>query len=112
MILQKRMGIRFWNSAGLILMKQSRVWLDSPSIATSYMFSLKFFEPQYLDSESRPTKRQRVFGRANSGRLFEAAQAADPDSSPLIAMLAFDKSYSGQTQGYHPIYCNMIMHFE
>ena len=70
------------------------------------------FETQYLDSESRPTKRQRVFGRANSGRLFEAAQAADPDSSPLIAMLASDKSYSGQTQGYHPIYGNMIMHSE
>ena len=74
------------------------------------------FEPQYrdIDSESRhgPTKRQRVFDRANSGRLFEAAQAADPDSSPLIAILAFKKLYSDQTQGYHPIYGNIIMHSE
>jgi len=30
------------------------------------------FEPQYrdIDSESRPTKRQRVFGSGNSGRVF------------------------------------------
>ena len=72
------------------------------------------FEPEYLqvDSESRPTKRQRVFGRANSGRVFEAAQAADPDSSPLIAVLASDKSYSGQSQGYHPIYGNMLLNLK
>jgi hypothetical protein len=61
------------------------------------------FEPAY--SESSP--RVRVYSRANSGRVFEAAQDVDPDSSPLIAILASDKSYSGQHQG-HPIYCKNL----
>ena len=34
----------------------------------------------------------RVYSRANSGRVFEAAQKIDPHSSPLIAILASDKS--------------------
>ena len=62
------------------------------------------FEPAY--SESSP--RVRVYSRANSGRVFEAAQDVDPDSSPLIAILASDKSYSGQHQGQHPIYCKNL----
>ena len=62
------------------------------------------FEPAY--SESSP--RVRVYSRANSGRVFEAAQDVDPDSSPLIAILASDKSYSGQHRGKHPIYCKNL----
>ena len=62
------------------------------------------FEPAF--SESSP--RERVYSRANSGRVFEAAQDVDPDSSPLIAILASDKSYSGQHQGQHPIYCKNL----
>ena len=46
----------------------------------------------------------RVYIRANSGRVFEAAQKIDPHSSPLIAILASDKSLSGANQGQHPIY--------
>ena len=46
----------------------------------------------------------RVYSRANSGRVFEAAQKIDPHSSPLIALLASDKSWSNANQGQHPIY--------
>ena len=62
------------------------------------------FEPAY--SESSP--RVRVYSRANSGRVFEAAQDVDPDSSALIAILASDRSYFGQHQAQHPIYCKNL----
>ena len=69
--------------------------MDSLSFATSciHSLSLKFNELG-----------ERVYSRANSGRVFETAQAVDPNSSPLIAVFASDKSYSGQNQGMHPKY--------
>jgi hypothetical protein len=49
------------------------------------------FEKQY--SEERPNKR--VFGRANSGFVFQAAQAVDPDSSPLMLLFMLTSLFPG-----------------
>ena len=59
------------------------------------------FEPAF---DNLKDTGDRVYSRANSGRVFEAAQKIDPHSSPLIAILASDKSWSGANQGQHPIY--------
>ena len=82
-------------------------WIDPIEAATRMVAHSKFrdklytqFEPQH--SEERPNKR--VFGRANSGFVFQAAQAVDPDSSPLMLLFYADKSFSGQHRTHHPIY--------
>jgi len=61
------------------------------------------YEPQYLQNPKR-----RCFGRANSGFVFQAAQAVDPDSSPLMIIFYADKSFSGQHRTHHPIYSKWI----
>jgi hypothetical protein len=78
-------------------------WIDPIEAAIRMVANSKYrgklytqFEPQY--SEERPSKR--VFSRANSGFVFQAAQAVDPDSSPFYA----DESFSGQHRTHHPIY--------
>ena len=70
-------------------------WIDPIEAAIRMVANSKYrgklytqFEPQY--SEERPSKR--VFGRANSGFVFQAAQAGDPDSSPLMILFYSDKS--------------------
>jgi hypothetical protein len=60
------------------------------------------FEPQYSQDQKR--RRKRCFGRANSGFVFQAAQAVDPESSPLMIIFYADKSFSGQHRTHHPIY--------
>ena len=81
-------------------------WIDPIKAATRMIAHSKFrgklytqYEPQYLQNPKRL-----CFSRANSGLVFQAAQAVDPDSSPLMIIVYADKSFSGQHRTHHPIY--------
>ena len=64
------------------------------------------FEIAY--NEERPPKR--VLKEANSGFVFQALQAVDLDSSPLVLLFASDTSFSGKHQTHHPNYsmCTLL----
>ena len=83
-------------------------WIDPLEAMARMAGWSKYRDKLYTQFEPAYSERVRVYSRANSGRVFEAAQDVDPDSSPLIAILASDKSYSGQHQGQHPIYCKNL----
>ena len=61
-----------------------------------------YFQYERQDSEQRPTKR--AFGRANSGVVFQEAQALDMCSVPMLHLFYSDKSFSGQHGGRYPVY--------
>jgi len=80
-------------------------WIDPDEAMSRMVVESKFRNKLYPQIEPAFNELgERVYSRANSGRVFETAQAVDPNSSPLIAVFASDKSYSGQSRGMHPIY--------
>ena len=80
-------------------------WIDPVEAMSRMDGQSKFRDKLYTQFEPAFNELgERVYSRANSGRVFETAQAVDPNSSPLIAVFASDKSYSGQSRGMHPIY--------
>ncbi len=44
----------------------------------------------------------RAFDQANSGMVFLGACLVDDGSSPLVALLYADASFSGQSMSHHP----------
>ena len=64
-----------------------------------------YYQYERQDSEQRPTKR--AFGRANSGVVFQEAQALDMFSVPMLHLLYSDKSHSGQNGGKYPVYSEL-----
>ena len=46
----------------------------------------------------------RVFDKANSGMVFESFQLMDPESSPVLLIVASDASNQGNVK-MHPLYC-------
>jgi len=46
----------------------------------------------------------RVFDKANSGLVFESFQLMDPESSPVLLIVASDSSHQGNVK-MHPLYC-------
>ena len=68
-------------------------WIDLDEAMTRMAGNPKLsgkFYTQFEPAFDKDTG-NRVFSRANSGRVFEAAQKIDPHSSPLIVILASDK---------------------
>ena len=61
-----------------------------------------YYQYERQDSEQRPTKR--AFSRANSGMVFQEAQALDMNSVPILHLFYSDKSFSGQHGGRYPVY--------
>ena len=61
-----------------------------------------YYQYKRQESEQRPTKR--AFSRANSGLVFQEAQALDMFSVPMLHLFYSDKSFSGQHGGRYPVY--------
>ena len=61
-----------------------------------------YLQYERQESEQRPTKR--VFGRANSGLVFQEAQALDLNSVPMLHLFYADKSFSGAHGTKYPVY--------
>ena len=79
-------------------------WIDPVEAISRMAGQSKFRDKLYTQFEPAFNELgERVYSRANSGSMFETDQAVDPNSSPLIAVFASDKSYSGQLQGMHLI---------
>ena len=82
-------------------------WIDPIDVAKRFISKPKFSGKLYTqyrrqNSTQRPGKR--AFGRANSGLVFQACQAVDMFSSPLLLLFYADKSFSGKHRTHHPIY--------
>lgn len=68
-----------------------------------------YFKYERQESEQRPTKR--AFGRANSGTVFQEAQALDLNSVPMLHLFYADKSFSGAHGSKYPVYaCVLNLH--
>jgi len=61
-----------------------------------------YLQYERQESEQRPTKR--AFGRANSGLVFQEAQALDLNSVPMLHLFYADKSFSGAHGTKYPVY--------
>ena len=46
----------------------------------------------------------RIFDKGNSGMVFESFQLMDPESSPVLFIVASDSSHRGNVK-MHPLYC-------
>ena len=61
-----------------------------------------YYQYERQESVQRPSKR--AFSRANSGLVFQEAQALDMFSVPMLHLFYSDKSFSGQHGGRYPVY--------
>ena len=64
-------------------------------------FKGKIYLHERQESEQQPTKR--TFGSANSGLVFQEAQALDLNSVPMLHLFYADKSFSGAHGTKYPI---------
>jgi len=84
-------------------------WIDPVDAMDRLVARPEFQGKIYLqyerqESEQRPTKR--AFGRANSGLVFQEAQALDLNSVPMLHLFYADKSFSGaQRRAWREISC-------
>ena len=60
-----------------------------------------YYQYERQESVQRPSKR--AFSRANSGLVFQEAQALDMFSVPMLHLFYSDKSFSGQHGGRYPV---------
>ncbi len=86
-------------------------WIDPIDAAKRFISKRKFAGKLYTqfkreNSTQRPGKR--AFGRANSGLVFQACQAVDWFSSPVLLLFYADKSFSGKHRTHHPIYSKCL----
>ncbi len=51
----------------------------------------------------------RAFDKANSGMVFQGSSPVDSRSSPLLALIYADASFSGQSMSHHPICSTFIL---
>ena len=81
-------------------------WIDPIDAAKRFISKPKFSGKLYTYRRQHSTQRpgKRAFGRANSGLVFQACQAVDMFSSPLLLLFYADKSFSGKHRTHHPIY--------
>ena len=82
-------------------------WIDPVDAMDRLVARPEFQGKIYLqyerqESEQRPTKR--AFGRANSGLVFQEAQALDLNSVPMLHLFYADKSFSGAHGTKYPVY--------
>jgi len=82
-------------------------WIDPVDAMDRFVARPEFKDKLYYQyerqrSEQIPTKR--AFGRANSGLVFQEAQAFDMFSVPLLHLFYSDKSFSGKHGSHHPAY--------
>ena len=82
-------------------------WIDPVDAMDRLVARPEFKGKIYLqyerqESEQRPTKR--AFGHANSGSVFQEAQALDLNSVPMLHLFYADKSFSGAHGSKYPVY--------
>ena len=51
----------------------------------------------------------RAFDKTNSGMVFQGSYLVDSGSSPLLALIYADASFSGQSMSHHPIDSTFIL---
>jgi len=69
-----------------------------------------YYQYERQESVQRPSKR--AFSRANSGLVFQEAQALDMFSVPMLHLFYSDKSFSGQHGGQYPAYRELLVNTE
>ncbi len=74
-------------------------WIDPIDAAKRFISKRKFAGKLYTQfklENSTQLPGKQAFGRANSGLVFQACQAVDLFSSPLLLLFYADKSFSGK----------------
>jgi len=89
-------------------------WIDPVDAMDRLVARPEFKGKIYLqyerqESEQRPTKR--AFGSANSGLVFQEAQALDLNSVPMLHLFYADKSFSGAHGSKYPVYGALFAFF-
>jgi hypothetical protein len=90
-------------------------WIDPIEAAKLFISRPKFkgkLYTQYKRQNSTQRPGKRAFGRATSGLVFQACQAVDRYSSPLLLLFYVDESFSGKHRTHHPIYSKCCLHFK
>ena len=87
-------------------------WTDPIDAMIRSVSKLQYTEKLYTTFEPGMSITEpmiRAFNEANSGMVFQSAYLLDTSSSPLLALVFADASFSGQSMTHHPMYSKLLL---